>query len=640
MNIIIIYFLRLAALGLTIWVGFYAARFLIAIRNKREENLDYKPPSDTVIESAVKAFGRNTNSVVHLYGKLFYFEPQISGQNQGPKPLVGYASLAQQNVMITDPLCPPSDAKDVILDFTSLTQKQEKDCLLFPIDQVTARQAAELGFGIIQVGKEPVFILKDYNSENHDPKILSSIRQVIKKGITTESLTKEQISSPEIRAELQEILDHWFLSRRSEKMQLISEVSPFKYSNEKRYFVARSASHIEAFLACSPVFGKNGFFIHDLIRRPTAINGVSEALIVKALETFKTEGYEFASLGIASLAGLDEPDVNKNYPLLNKILMHVFNRHEAFMRFKSLYHFKKKFGPTSEEPAYLAFYPAEFKLSYAIAIGGMFSGRGLIGDILFKWKRWKEGNQLPQPLLNLMSPNVSTLARPVPFTFPEFLSRLRFTFLILGLNFYTYLNTTSWLGHVTPEAMQKYGFNYSDFFDHKWFILVTSNFVHFNYFHLLSNMILLFLFCGTLEFIGGTSIASLAFLISMNADVPTGFILLPILKSMNISMWQETITYMDVGASLGVMGALGGLIQFLKYKRQILIFSCLITILISLIEKNYVGFNHTFAVLLGYTVAHFYLSRRYSQTTFQNLLVSFDSPSHHNSPIPFRNRDR
>jgi membrane associated rhomboid family serine protease len=628
------------ALGAIVWAVFYVAQFMLAIRNMREQKLDYKPISNIIVESAVKAFGRNTNSVVHLYGKLFYFEPQVQSKFSGPPPLVGYASLPRQNVMITDPLCAPNDEKEVLLEFTNFTQNQQKDCLLFPIDGVTARQAAELGYGILQIGKEPIFSLKDYSSENHDPKILSSIRQALKKGITVENLSRDQISFPQIQEELQEILDEWFLSRRSEKMQLISEVSPFKYAHEKRYFVARSPSHIEAFLACSPVYGKKGFFIHDLIRRPTSINGVSEALIVKALETFKSEGFEFASLGVASLAGLGEPGVNNNYPLLNKVLNHVFNNHEAFMRFKSLYHFKKKFGPTSEEPAFLAFYPPQFKPSYAIAIGGMFSGRGLVGDIFFKWKRWKEGNQLPQPLLNLLSPKVATLSRPVPFTFPEFVSRLRFTFLIFGLNIYTYLNTTSWFGQVSPDTIEKYGFNYKDFIAHKWFILITANFVHFNYFHLLSNMFLLMIFCGALEFIGGTTIAALAFLLSMNANVPTGMLLLPVLKILNLSIWQHAITYLDVGASLGIMGALGALIQFLKNKKHLLIFTCLVTVLLAVVQKNYVGLDHTFAVLLGYMVGHFYLNRKSSKTAFQKLIVSFDSSTLHNSPILFRSRER
>jgi membrane associated rhomboid family serine protease len=640
MNTILSYIFRIGVLGTIVWFAYYVARSLVAYRVKREEDLDYKQISSTLIEAAVKAYGRSTNSIVHLYGQLRYFTPNHSRTYDHARPLVGYVSLPRQNVMITDALCTPEHTKKVILDFAMFTQAQDKDCLLFPIDQITARQAAEIGFGVIQVGKEPVFHLKEYSPDKHDPKILSAIRQTIKKGIILETLDQKSADASRIQKELQEILSEWFLSRRSEKMQLISEVSPFKYFHEKRFFIAKSATRIEAFLSCSPVFARNGYFIHDLIRRPTAMNGISEALTIKALDTFKIEGRDFVSLGVASLAGLGEPGVNKNYPIINKILNRTFNNHEAFMKFKSLYHFKKKFNPTAEEPSYLAFYPPTFKLRHALTIAGMFSGRGLLGDIIFKWKRWKEGTQLPQPLLNFLSPKIAILARPVPFTFSEFAKRLSFTFLMFGLNIFTYMNRASGLGKVSPEALEQYGFSYRNFMEYKWFILVTSNFLHFNFQHLIGNMVLLLIFCGTLEFIGGTTIAALAYLISMNADVPMGVFLLPLIKMFNHDLWLKLYTYLDVGASLGVLGTVGCLLQFLKNKRKLLFGVAVITVALTIIENNYFGVDHTFAVVIGYFVGHLYISLGCSKKSFQKLLVFYDSPYLGTSSIPFRQKPR
>jgi membrane associated rhomboid family serine protease len=623
---IYIYLIKIGAILIATMVGYWFVKLTMTSREKIEEDLDYSPVDPKLLESHVRKYGRNTSSVVHFYGTLSYFEPFKKGTDQSNQALVAYISNSQHNIMIMDPLCDRRNSKDAIAEFTKFTQLRQKTSLLFPIDHLTARQAAELGYGVIQVGKEPVFELQHYSSDVLDKKILSSIKQVFKKGISIEAFSYKEIKANGFEEGLNEILDEWLLSRRSEKMKLLLEVSPFKFSEEKIYFVARSKDKIEGFLACSPIFGRNGFFIHDLIRRPSSMNGVAEALTVAALTKLKADGFEFASLGTAPLAGLDTPGVNSNYKMLNKLLVHIFNSHKTFMRFKSLYNFKKKFKPTSEEPTYFAFFPPTLKVQDALAIAGLFSSQGPIGDLIFKMRRWLAGEQLPQPLIKILSPDIATLARPIPFSFVELLTRLRFTFAVFVLNIYTYLNTTGMLGELSPDTIRRYGFSYRDFANHKWLTLLTSNFLHFNYAHLCINLFMLLLFCGTLEFLGGSLLAALSFLIGMDANVPTGMILLPYLKSINFGLWQHVFTYMDVGASLGIMGSLGALMQFIKYKRLILMLVCLLTVALAVIQNELFGIDHTFAVLIGYAVAHVYLQKRSQKRGFRRFFALPDHP--------------
>src|SRR6185312_10804355 len=106
---------------------------------------------------------------------------------------------------------------------------------------------------------------------------------------------------------------------------------------------------VEAFLSCSPILGASGFFLHDLLRNQNTINGVSEMLTVAALKALKESGVKRASLGVASLAGLDEAGVNADYPWLNRVMRWVFSNSRSMVRFKALYHYKMKFGPTRVE---------------------------------------------------------------------------------------------------------------------------------------------------------------------------------------------------------------------------------------------------------------------------------------------------
>jgi membrane associated rhomboid family serine protease len=181
-----------------------------------------------------------------------------------------------------------------------------------------------------------------------------------------------------------------------------------------------------------------------------------------------------------------------------------------------------------------------------------------------------------------------------------------------------------------------YGFTFKNFFAHKWFILFTANFLHFSYGHLFGNMVMLFVFCGTLEFIAGSGVAALSFLVAMNANVPTAFVLLPILKWVNFEVWQHVVSYTDVGASLGIVGCLGALLQFLKNKRKLLLLVCLMTVAATVFMKELFGIDHTFAVVIGYVLGHFYLYQRIHWRGPRRFFASPDHLIRSNSPIPFR----
>ena len=54
----------------------------------------------------------------------------------------------------------------------------------------------------------------------------------------------------------------------------------------KRYFIAMRHGRMEGFLACSPVYARKGWYLEDLLRRPDAVNGATEALVLAAIEAF------------------------------------------------------------------------------------------------------------------------------------------------------------------------------------------------------------------------------------------------------------------------------------------------------------------------------------------------------------------
>jgi membrane associated rhomboid family serine protease len=610
---------EIVILLLLLGILYFLASLVIITLNRHEENeLDERPTSLSEVEAAVKMYGKNANSIYHLYGTIRHFRPKLQKIFSEVPPVVAYVSLVDCNIMVMDPLCDPRDTKEILLDFARNSVENSKKCLLFPITEQTAQFAKELGFGVLQVGKEPGFDLRQYSPENHSSKIMSPVKRLLKQGWSVDVVSGNELESYNLKSQLYKITEEWLALRQSESLGFISEVLPFNCCQEKIYFVARLGNQVDAFLACSPIPGRRGWYFHDLVRRSAAASGLSETLTITALSKLKERGADFASLGIVPLAGLDALGVNSSYPWTNRFLNFVFRNYQSFVKFKDLYHFKKKFDPSIEQPVLVAFYPPKLSLRYFTAVSELFSPKGILGEFWHKAKLWSEGNLLPRPLLNLLSPEVVTLARPVPFTFYEFLNRMKFTLLLFFLNIYTYLNTTSYGRPITFEQIYKYGFSFESFLDHKWFVLVTSNFLHFNFLHLFGNMTMLLIFGGVLEFISGTFLVTVIFLLCMNANVPTGFIILPLLKHINVALWHTTMTYLDVGASLGIVGILGALLQFLRHKRLLLTALVIITMTIAAIQKQSFGLDHTVALIMGYILSHFYLHFRSQRTFFIN----------------------
>jgi membrane associated rhomboid family serine protease len=98
------------------------------------------------------------------------------------------------------------------------------------------------------------------------------------------------------------------------------------------------------------------------------------------------------------------------------------------------------------------------------------------------------------------------------------------TYVIIGLNFAVFLwmgvkDSSAWSGHITQTHVDlglsrnilKYGIGYTNGShdpNHQWYRLVTSGFIHFGFFHIIMNMLLLWQLGNLLErALGGTKLA-------------------------------------------------------------------------------------------------------------------------------------
>ena len=209
---------------------------------------------------------------------------------------------------------------------------------------------------------------------------------------------------------------------------------------------------------------------------------------------------------------------------------------------------------------------------------------------------------------------------------PRYLAyRLKFTLCMFFVNVYTYVFTNDFHGKISKEVLQGLGFSYQNFMQHKWFILITSNFIHFHLLHLAANMLMLLAFSGSLELLAGTGMAASVYLVSMNSNVPNGLFLLPGLRVFFPDIWKETVQFLDVGASLGIIGSLGGLARLLKPWARWPILATTVTISVgaAVVQHELIGVDHAFSALLGYIVASYCLRRAETRAGLKDNRIPF-----------------
>ncbi|NLO18448.1 MAG: rhomboid family intramembrane serine protease [Ignavibacteria bacterium] len=116
--------------------------------------------------------------------------------------------------------------------------------------------------------------------------------------------------------------------------------------------------------------------------------------------------------------------------------------------------------------------------------------------------------------------------------------------------------------YINPAIIEKYALSpWKVIYEKKWYLVITSGFLHADFFHLLFNMWTFWFFCQTLELYAGTISFLIIYFASMIlSDVTT------------IIKHKDNYAYKSLGASGAISGALFSLILFEPFQLYYLVF--------------------------------------------------------------------
>jgi len=311
------------------------------------------------LDSWVRSYGTNSNSYVLLEGPKSYFtSPAVDG-------FIAYQLSGGIALIAGDPVCAPQQARRLIRDFTRAMMRPVGAYQVSPAMLAAFR---EEGFADVQIGKEAVFDLARFTLAGGKMELVrAATNKARREGVVVTEHHPFAEGAESINNELHEISEAWLKCRGNHELGFVLGSLNLEQRSAKRYYIARSKTRIEGFVVCEPIFGRSGYYLDVTRRRSDAIRGTMELLTAEILRLLREEGFQMASMGLAPLALLDDPDL-LDHPVLARLMRFVYERVNLNYDFKLLYRYKAKYHPHTWEPRYFCFNQRRISLSMLYAV--------------------------------------------------------------------------------------------------------------------------------------------------------------------------------------------------------------------------------------------------------------------------------
>lgn len=280
--------------------------------------------------------------------KLLYFGKNVDG-------VVPYGIVGDTVVVNGDPVCAEADFPKLLDEFKEFCLRSAHKLFILSITDHFLEEYKKQGFGTVKCGEEARFKLADYEiSGKKGAKMRMNINHAKKAGVTVHEYKILEKRDLQIEADLNRITDEWLKGKKSSMLKFTMGTLGLDHPMDRRYFYALDENgSMVAYIVFVPFLGKNGYMADMTRHGDHAPGGVMEDIMYEAFQVFKSEGVEYASLGVAPLAGLKE----ENASFMEKLLEFVYEHLNQCYGFKDLYRAKEKYSPTVWEPSYYAYLP-------------------------------------------------------------------------------------------------------------------------------------------------------------------------------------------------------------------------------------------------------------------------------------------
>jgi phosphatidylglycerol lysyltransferase len=315
------------------------------------------PPSDPDLDDAERAIATQSSTLpnlVFLRDKAVLFD-------EDRRAFIMYAVQGRTWVALGDPVGPDDRLDALIRLFLDRCRDFGGVPVFYQVKPANLHRYADRGFTFVKLGEEARVDLRGFTLEGASgKKFRQALHHLDRAGGTFRLIEPPQVAP--LIGDLRAVSDEWLMDKSAAEKGF--SLGRFDEGYLRRFPIAviERDGRIVAF--ASLWRGGSGQELSlDLMRHiRNAPNGVMEALFARIMLWGRDQGYEWFSLGMAPLSGMDD---SPGGALWNRVAAFVYDHGESLYNFQGLRAYKEKFNPVWE-PRYLA-YPGGLRLPRVLA---------------------------------------------------------------------------------------------------------------------------------------------------------------------------------------------------------------------------------------------------------------------------------
>ncbi|HET8566123.1 MAG TPA: phosphatidylglycerol lysyltransferase domain-containing protein [Solirubrobacterales bacterium] len=267
------------------------------------------------------------------------------------RAFVGYRIEAGVLLVSGDPVGPAEAVPGLLRDLCGFADARGLAIGVVGASEEFAELATGVGLGSFYIGDEAIVELSGFSLEGRAiRKVRQAVTRVRRAGYTVALQPMGELSEPELR-ELEEVSDRWRGNDPERGFSMAIDSLRGDHLDESLVVVARDAGgEVRGFLHFAPCYGRPAVSLGLMRRDRDTVNGLTEYLVVSAIEMLRERGVEEMSLNFAAFArwlrnpsGMVERTLGRAVALAN-----------PYFQIESLYRFNAKFSPRWQ-PRYLLY---------------------------------------------------------------------------------------------------------------------------------------------------------------------------------------------------------------------------------------------------------------------------------------------
>ncbi len=293
--------------------------------------------------------------------------------------VAGYVPYRGVRVVAGAPVCSITRLPSVVEEFESSSKAVgERVCYFGAEARLEHALSASADHAAVLLGAQPSWNPSDWERIVHSRSSLrAQLNRAVNKNVTIVEYSPEEAM---LAKDLQNVLDRWLRGRGLPSLHFLVEPNTLHRLMDRRIFVARrddpaGSDSVVAFAVLSPVPARNGWLVEQFPRLSNSPNGTIELLLTSAVRSIAASGATYVTLGLAPLAGREDPRVRDEPTWLRAALKFARLHGNRFYNFGGLESFKAKFQPNMWEPVYAIEAAREFSPMTLYAIAGAFASR-------------------------------------------------------------------------------------------------------------------------------------------------------------------------------------------------------------------------------------------------------------------------